>query len=114
MKVSLDLLRVIQRADKFTQMVPWLDKDVTLVLVLTHSKEICLLNYANMAEVVTTFSLMRGCGPAQIGSKLLCVTRCLRQLLMSVSSVHVCFAIKGRAAVFGRHLDDANTNTHEC
>lgn len=69
--MSLDSVRVIQLADKCVQTVLWPDKDVTLVLVLTHCENICLLNYANVAEVVSTFYLTRGRGTAQTGSKLL-------------------------------------------
>lgn len=36
-------------------MVLWADTSVTLVLVLTHCENICLLNYANVAKVVSTF-----------------------------------------------------------
>lgn len=53
--VSLDSGRVIQLADKSVQLVLGPDKDVTHVLVLTHCENICLLNYANVAEVVSTF-----------------------------------------------------------
>lgn len=44
--------------------------DVTLALALTHSKNICLLNYANVAKVVSTFYLTRGRDTAQMGGKL--------------------------------------------
>ena len=53
--VSLDSVRVIQLTDKSVQSVLGPDKDVTHVLVLTHCENICLLNYANVAEVVSTF-----------------------------------------------------------
>lgn len=36
-------------------MVLWADRNITLVLVLTHCENICLLNYANVAKVVSTF-----------------------------------------------------------
>lgn len=69
--MSLDSVRVVQLADKCVQTVLGPDEDVTLVLVLTHCENICLLNYANVAEVVSTFSLTKGRGRAQMGGKLL-------------------------------------------
>lgn len=41
-------------------MVLWAHRTVTLVLVLTHCENICLLNYANVAKVVITFLLTMG------------------------------------------------------
>lgn len=68
--MSLVSVREIQLSDKYGQTVLRPDKDVTLVLVLTHCENICLLNYANVAEVVSTFYLMRGQGTSQTDSKL--------------------------------------------
>lgn len=98
--MSLDSVRVIRLADKCVQTALGPDKDVTLVLVLTHCENICLLNYANAADVVSTFYLTRGAGHGSDRRQIIRVTRCLRLLLISVSSVCVCVAIqKQRAAV---------------
>lgn len=35
-------------------------KSATFSLILTHCENICLLNYANVAKVVSTSCLMRG------------------------------------------------------
>lgn len=46
---------MIPLADKCVQTVLGPEKDVALVLVLTRCENICLLNYANMLEAVSTF-----------------------------------------------------------
>lgn len=47
-------------------MVLWADGNVTHVLALTPCENICLINYANVAIVVSTFLLTTGGGAAAI------------------------------------------------
>lgn len=91
---------MIPLADKCVQTVLGPEKDVTLVLVLTRCENICLLNYANMLEAVSTFFSVFNETLEHIsdGWQIINLTRCLRLLVISVSSV--CMTIqKERAAV---------------
>lgn len=107
--MSLDSVWGIQSADERVQGP---DEDVTLVLVLTTRENICLLNYANVAEVVSTFSLTRGGAQLRRAANDY-FDKVFKAFVNKVSQVCRCSVSKSKEhlLMLGRHLDEAFTRS---